>query len=107
MITDSPIPTSGSGWSRSRVVFLAVSGVALVALLVWTSEVLLPFILALLTAYVLTPAVALCERMKMPRALSIILVYAITIGSLYTGVAAIAPRLFAETQNLVREAPAM
>lgn len=107
MMTDSPIPASGSGWTRSRVVFLAVSGVLLVALLVWTSEVLLPFILALITAYVLTPAVALCERFKMPRAVSVILVYTLTLGSIYTGVAAIAPRLFAETQNLAREAPAM
>lgn len=107
MMTDSPIPVSGTGWTRSRIVFLAVSGVALVALFVWTSEVLLPFILALITAYVLTPAVALCERMKLPRALSIIVVYAVTLGSLYTGVAAIAPRLFAETQSLVIESPNM
>jgi predicted PurR-regulated permease PerM len=107
MITDSPIPASGTGWTRSRIIFLSVSGVALVAIFVWTSEVLLPFILALITAYVLTPAVAICERMKVPRALSVIIVYAVTLGSLYTGVATIAPRLFAETQNLAREAPAM
>jgi predicted PurR-regulated permease PerM len=107
MITDSPIPASGTGWTRSRIVFLAVSGAALVALLVWTSEVLLPFILALITAYVLTPAVALCERLKAPRAVSIIVVYTVTLGSLYMGVAAIAPRLWAETENLARETPAM
>jgi predicted PurR-regulated permease PerM len=107
MITDSPIPASGMGWTRSRIIFLSVSAVALVALLVWTSEVLLPFILALTTAYVLTPAVALCERVKVPRALSIIIVYTTTLGSLYAGVAAIAPRLYAETENLARETPAM
>src|ERR1044071_4240552 len=103
MITDSPMPSSGTGWTRSRVIFLSVSGVALVALFVWTSEVLLPFILALITAYVLTPAVALCERMKIRRALSVIIVYAVTLGSLYTGIATIAPRLAAEMQNLARE----
>src|SRR5436190_22621680 len=100
MITDSPIPSSGMGWTRSRISFLSVSGVAVVLLFYWTSEVLLPFILALITAYVLTPAVALCERAKVPRALSVIIVYAVTLGSLYTGVAAVAPRLFAEGQNL-------
>ncbi len=107
MISDSPMPPSGSGWTRDRVVFLTVSGVAVLVLLFFTSEVLLPFMLAGITAYVLAPAVALCERMKIPRALSILLVYAITIGALYGLVAAIAPRIFIEATNLIGEAPSM
>src|ERR1700742_2078689 len=107
MMTDSPIPASGSGWTRGRVVFLALSGVIMVGILVWTHEVLLPFLLAMLTAYVLTPAVALCERFRLPRSASILLVYAVTIGLLYGAVATIAPRLFADTQSFVRESPAM
>ncbi|HVU01222.1 MAG TPA: AI-2E family transporter [Polyangiaceae bacterium] len=110
MMTDSPIPASGSGtgWTRSRVVFLAVSGVLALGVLVLTSEILLPFLLAVLTAYVLTPAVALCEkRLRLPRGLSIILVYAVTIGALYSTGAAIFPRIFTEMQSFVRETPAM
>jgi predicted PurR-regulated permease PerM len=107
MMTDSPIPASGTGWSRSRITFLAVSGLVVAALVVATREVLLPFLLAMLTAYVLTPAVAACERFRVPRGIAIILVYAITIGTLYGVVATIAPRIFAETQGFAKESPAM
>jgi predicted PurR-regulated permease PerM len=107
MMSDSPIPLSGAGWTRSRVVFLSVSAAVVVAILVSTSEVLLPFLLAIITAYVLTPAVGFCERLRIPRGTSILLVYAISIGMLYAGVATIAPRIYAETQSLAREAPAM
>ena len=63
MMTDSPVPMSGSGgWTRGRIVFLSVSAVLAVAVLVWTSEILLPFALAGITSYVLTPAVEFCER---------------------------------------------
>jgi predicted PurR-regulated permease PerM len=108
MMTDSPIPASGSGWTRGRVVFLAVSGAAALAVLVCTSEVLLPFLLAALTAYVLTPAVGFCERrLKLPRGVSILLVYAVTLGTLYSTGATILPRIYVEMQNFVRESPAM
>jgi predicted PurR-regulated permease PerM len=107
MMTDSPIPASGSGWTRGRVVFLAVSGFIAVAILLFTREVLLPFLLAIITAYVLTPAVALCERLRLPRGIAIIVVYALTIGTLYGGVATIAPRIYAETEGFARETPAM
>ena len=106
MMTDSPI-SGGGGWTRSRIAFLSVSGVLVLVFLVCTHEVLLPFLLAGLTAYVLTPAVGFCERWRVPRALSILLVYAVTLGALYSGVAMIAPRIFTETQNLAREAPSM
>ena len=43
-------------------------------------EVILPFVLALVLAYVLTPLVAWCERHKMPRAVAIIAVYVVTLG---------------------------
>src|SRR5262245_38496463 len=106
MMTDSPIPASGSGWTRGRIVFLAVSGAAVTLVLFLTREILLPFLLAGLTAYVLTPAVSACERrLRLPRGLAIILVYAITIGTLYGVSAAILPRIYAETQNFVRETP--
>jgi predicted PurR-regulated permease PerM len=107
MMTDSPIPASGAGWTRGRIAFLSVSGAAAIAVLVCTSEVLLPFMLAGITAYVLTPAVGFCERFRIPRGAAILLVYAITIGALYAGVAAIAPRMLAEGQNFAHEAPAM
>src|SRR5262245_20561228 len=88
------------GWTRRRIVFLALSALVVVALLVWAREVLLPFVLAMIVAYVLTPLVARCERLRIPRALSIILVYVVTISSIYFIAAAILPRIYSETAKL-------
>lgn len=95
------------GWTRSRIVFLAVSGVLVLLLLRWASEVVLPFILAAILAYVLTPLVAQFERAKLPRALSIVLVYILTLGGAYVAAAALAPRLYVEATKLARDTPHM
>lgn len=104
LIIEEPRP-SRHGWTRDRVVFLAVSSALVLALLWWSAEVTLPFIMALIIAYVLTPAVDLVERAKVPRAVAIILVYVVTLGGLYLAVAAMAPRLYQETMTLARDAP--
>lgn len=95
------------GWTRGRIVFLAISAALVLALLVWAREVLLPFALALIIAYVLTPLVAACERVRIPRAAAILIVYAVTLSTLYTTVALIAPRILSEAQKLVQDAPTM
>jgi predicted PurR-regulated permease PerM len=102
-----PLPGSGSGWGRARITFLSVSALLLVLLLWWASDVLLPFILAVLVAFVLTPAVAWCERRKISRGLAIILVYSATLLVAYLGFATIAPRIYAEAVAISREAPSM
>lgn len=107
MMTESPTPASSSGWTRGRIVFLSVSGLLVLGVLLWTREVLLPFLLAVITAYVLTPAVAACEKVRVPRGLAIVLVYAVTIGALYGSISAVAPRIAAEGQSFVREVPSM
>jgi predicted PurR-regulated permease PerM len=93
------------GWTRERIVFLAVSGALVLCLLIWAREVLLPFVLAVIIAYVLTPLVALCERARVPRAAAILLVYATTFSVLYSGFALIAPRMQTEMQRVVDDAP--
>src|SRR5688572_5622416 len=107
IIEDAGRSSSSGGWSRQRVIFLAISGVVVTALLWWASEVLLPFVLALIIAYVLTPLVARCERAKIPRAVSILLVYFVTFALIYLSISAVAPRIYSETVKLVRDAPAM
>lgn len=104
IIVEEPRP-SVFGWSRSRVVFLAVSGAFVFAALWWAAEVTLPFIMALIIAYVLTPLVVLVERARVPRSLAIILVYVVTLGGIYLAVAAMAPRLYQETMTLARDTP--
>jgi predicted PurR-regulated permease PerM len=86
-------------------VFLAISAAVVLAVLVWAREVLLPFILALIIAYVLTPLVARCERLRVPRAAAILLVYAVSIGSIYVGAAVTFPRIYVEGVKLMRDAP--
>lgn len=104
IIIDESRPSS-FGWTRARATFLGISGLLIAATLWWSAEVLLPFIMAVIIAYVLTPAVALCERARLPRSVSIILVYAVTLGSIYAAIAAMAPRLYEETMTLARDTP--
>jgi predicted PurR-regulated permease PerM len=93
------------GWTRRHVIFVSISAAVFVSIVFIAHEILLPFILALIIAYVLTPAVAAFERRRVPRSASILLVYAIVLGSLYFGIAAAAPRLYRETAGLFREGP--
>ena len=95
------------GWTRQRVVFLAVSGVVVTTLLVCVREVLLPFMLALIIAYVLSPLVERVERFRVPRAVAILVVYFVTLGSIYFSIAAIAPRIYLETAKFMRDAPSL
>jgi predicted PurR-regulated permease PerM len=92
-------------WGRQRIIFLVASAL-FVALAIWfTREVVLPFILAIIIAYVLTPLVAWCERRGLPRATSIIVVYVVTLSTLAGSVSLIAPRIYQETLGLTRESP--
>jgi predicted PurR-regulated permease PerM len=94
-------------WTRGRIIFLVTSAVLVLALLVWAREVLLPFVLALIIAYVLTPLVAACERVRVPRAVAILVVYTATFSTLYLTFALIAPRISDEAQKLIADTPKM
>ncbi|MBN1607938.1 MAG: AI-2E family transporter [Polyangiaceae bacterium] len=102
----SGAPRTG-GWTRTRIVFLSVSAALLAALVFFTRAVLLPFVVALIIAFVFTPLVASCERFRVPRALAILLIYAVFFGGLYFAVAAATPRLYVETRNFIREVPVL
>lgn len=107
IIGESGAPDPSGGWSRQRVIFLALAGLGIVALLWWARAVLLPFIVAAILAYVLTPLVKVCERVRMPRALAILVVYLTTFGGLYLAGSAVAPRVYRETARFVHDAPAL
>ena len=107
-VREPPSTRGGSGgWTRQRVVFLTVSSVVVATLLLLVREVLLPFILALIIAYVLAPLVERVERWRVPRAAAILIVYAITLGSIYLLIATIAPRIYRETATFMRDAPSL
>ena len=91
----------------ARVVFLSIWGVATLVVLLASREILLPFILAVVVAYVLMPAVEWMEKWRVPRWSAVILVYVITVGGIYASLAAMAPRLGVEMRGLLRELPGM
>jgi predicted PurR-regulated permease PerM len=92
-------------WHRS--VFLGCSAALLVAVVVAAREVMLPFVLALLIAYVLTPLVVIVERQRVPRGLAVLMVYVFVLGSLAGFARGISPRIASEVRNLEAELPAL
>ena len=87
--------------------FLVGSGLIAVAVLVLAHSVLLPFVLALVIAYLLTPLVAWVETRKVSRAVAIILVYVVVLGTLAAFVRFTAPRVGLELATLRRELPTL
>jgi predicted PurR-regulated permease PerM len=88
--------------------FLLGSGVAFLAVVVLAHEVLLPFVLALVVAYVLWPLVAWMQRrLRVKRAAAILLSYALVLGSAALFIRLAAPRVGAELGGLRRELPAI
>ncbi|MFO0676382.1 MAG: AI-2E family transporter [Polyangiaceae bacterium] len=105
--TPPPISIRAPRSAGRRVVFLAVSAALAVATIVAAHDVLLPFVLALLIAYVLTPLVAWCETKGFPRALAIISVYVLVLGSFGTFVRGVTPRMASELRALRHEVPVL
>jgi predicted PurR-regulated permease PerM len=94
-----------AGSSGPRRIFLAISAVCVAGIVLAAHQVILPFVLALVVAYVLLPAVTRVERLHVPRWAAILLVYAITLGSIGGFVSLIVPRLVAEGRALGAEWP--
>ena len=90
-----------------RHLFLGLSAAIAVAVMLAAHEVMLPFVLAVVIAYVLTPLVALVEKRKVSRPLAVVLVYAVVLGSIGTFARGIAPRIAFEFKGLRAELPAL
>ena len=85
---------------RRHTLFLCVCGAIAVAVIYVAQSVLLPFVLALVIAYVLTPLVAWVESRRIPRAAAIILVYVVVLGTLGVFIRFTAPRVGQELASL-------
>jgi predicted PurR-regulated permease PerM len=92
---------------RKRAIFIWTSALGTVAVLLATRSILLPFILALVIAYVLTPAVSLVERTRVPRWVAVLIVYTVTLGAIYGFFSLVTPRLARETIGLRKELPGL
>jgi predicted PurR-regulated permease PerM len=105
VVPDEPVrPARGA---RRYTTFMIVCAALALAVIALARSVLLPFVLALVIAYVLTPLVAWVERKRVPRALAIILVYVGVLGSLGLFVRLSAPRVAHELATFRRELPVL
>lgn len=86
-----------------KPILLALSGALLALVVALAHDVMTPFVMGLVLAYVLTPAVSLVERARVPRGWAIVLVYVVVLGSLGLFVRLAAPRVGQEIGNLGRE----
>ena len=94
-----------SGWRRQLL--LGLSAAIAIAVMVIAHDVMLPFVLAVVIAYVLTPLVAAAERRKLNRGAAVVIVYLVVIGTGAGFLRAIAPRIALEVRNLRGELPAL
>lgn len=92
---------------RRHAIFLGVTAAIVIGIVIAARSIMLPFVLALVIAYVLTPLVAWVERKKVPRAAAIVLVYVVVLGGLGLFLRLTAPRIAGELAGLRRELPAI
>jgi len=105
-------PPSGPGSRRRRIVFFSIASATVIATLVAFHEVLAPFMVALIVAYVFAPVVDGMTHLKvggrtLPRWAAVLVLYLTLLASMATSIAVGAPLLVREIQNLSGEAPRM
>jgi predicted PurR-regulated permease PerM len=85
-----------------KIAVLSVLSVVLLALAYHLRSVFLPFLVALLMAYVLNPAIVFLESRRIPRAASIAGVYAVLIGLTAALAVWAVPAAFGQASDFVR-----
>ena len=101
---------SGPGSRNRRRWFLSVSALLALAVLIAARQVLLPFVLAIVLAYVLSPVVEFGQGLvvrgkRPPRWVVVLTLYTLLVSAIVGLVSFSAPRLAAEFGRLSREAP--
>lgn len=107
---DPDMPTAGPGSRLRRRVFLFGFLLLTIVVLVIARAVLLPFLFAIVVAYVLSPVVEAGERWrpfgrKLPRWTVVVILYVCLIGGTVTTLVFSVPRLASELTRLAREVP--
>jgi len=95
------------GVRKKRTILLVLAVVVSVATAVLARHVMLPFVLALVVAYVLAPLVAWMESRRVPRAIAIIVTYVVVLGAIGIFGRMIMPRVAFELVHLRKEAPSL
>ena len=107
----SPLRTQITPATRKkRAIFFGVSGSLLLLMIIAFRDVMTPFVLAIVLAYVLAPLVARIEKISfgkknLPRWAAVLIVYVSMIASLVFLGMVIVPRLIVEGQRFAADAP--
>lgn len=106
----SELPPNGPGSRSRRRWFLGTSGLLLICILWAFRDVLVPFLLALILAYVFSPVVKAGERLQLggrsaPRWAVVLTLYAALVMAITVGSLIAVPRLSAEFTRLASDAP--
>ncbi len=109
-VPKATLPEHGPGSRMRRIVFLAVTGALLVGVLYAFREVLAPFALAMVLAYVFAPVVDAMEHARVagrkpPRWAAVLALYLTLLSAMAGGLAVGVPLLVGEVQQLARDAP--
>jgi predicted PurR-regulated permease PerM len=99
------------GWGRRTAKLWGFLGFALLVLFL-ARHIVLPFIFALLVAYIFAPVVNRMSRSRegkkrMPRGLAIIICYIVLLAAISTFMLALLPRIYKDLSRLGKEAPSM
>jgi predicted PurR-regulated permease PerM len=105
LIVPADLPPAVARSRRRRAWLFITTALLVVGIVVAARDVELPFVLALVLAYVLMPLVAWVERFKMPRGAAILLVYVVVLGSAWLCVKGAAPRMSQELKGIRKEIP--
>jgi predicted PurR-regulated permease PerM len=104
------LASGGWGWLRRFARLWGFLGFSILVLIL-TRQVILPFVFALLLAYILAPAVRRLSASEgglgLPRGLAIILCYLVLLGGIALFFGALLPRLSKDAARIGREAPAL
>lgn len=96
---------------RSRdfraLIFLGVLGILALVLLIAIRGILGPFILAVVLALVLDPAVNAAERRRVPRALSVLVLYGVIVALIVGAILYLIPLVREEFNALVTQGPSI
>ncbi len=108
--SEAALPQDGPGSSVRRTVFLSIAGAVLAVVLFLFREVLAPFMVALVVAYVFAPVVEAMQKLRlggraMPRWVAVLVLYLALLGTMATALALGVPLLVREVQHLAHDAP--
>ncbi len=90
-----------------EAVLLTILMVLTLVLLVYLGQVLAPFFAALIIAFLLQGGVTRLQRLKVPRFLAVVIMFAVFIGLVVVALVGLVPIIIQQSTNLVAQIPGM